>query len=712
VCVCVDVYCLHTESKRTYFTLKVTHGGKFTPPPGRMYVDPVIAWYDCVDYDLFSFYAFEELVDDIGVKGGVAGYYYRIPGETLDVGLYPLKDDEDVMKMLDLIPTHREIEVYVELKRRRPKRGRKCKIKDEVRVEPSNDPTIDPEQAETSIDGTNGQSHVPMIAGQEQQAEDETQIIDEVLDDIDTPSAELHVSRVVGDTDTHAAQPPVSGVDGPEQVEQQSQLTDDDLYQFASPGDNVGVGDDLITDMVAELDQSEDVVLELNKNYVDLEEVVERDDVERDDVENDDVERDDVGTSTQQVNEEEHVVHVSEFEDEEDDLRGPIEPQVEMTDFKFDFDPHFENVSKLADECMTDYTDHDIGYNFDDDFHSDEEANNNKFVNLRKIRLKEIRKEYEGRSNVKKGEFFVTETFKQPKDIKDKLRIYALESRRDIRIEKCDQERIRAMCRGIVVGYGRKDTGSSQPSASSSQSKGKFASSKPYKKNNKAMYEWSLHVSKVGDERSWSVKTLNDKHKCLQTRKIKLLTARFLSSEVAKILVRDRTAPTAAIAMEINEKLQLDVPTTKISRAREFAQKKIDGDHEEQYANLRDYALELKNRNPDTTVKIQVEANPDSSVSSRVFRRIYVCIGALKKGYKAGRRDILGLDGAFIKGHHTGQVLTAVGVDSNNGLYPVAYAVVEAESKSSWLWFLSNLGDDLDLQPNSNFTFISDRQKV
>ena len=226
------------------------------------------------------------------------------------------------------------------------------------------------------------------------------------------------------------------------------------------------------------------------------------------------------------------------------------------------------------------------------------------------------------------------------------------------------------------------------------------------------MCEWSLHVSKVGDERSWSVKTLNDEHKCLQTRKIKLLTARFLSSEVAKILVRDRTTPTAAIAMEINEKLQLDVPTTKISRAREFAQKQIDGDHEEQYANLRDYALELKNRNPDTTVKIQVEANPDSSVSSRVFRRIYVCIGALKKGYKAGRRDILGLDGAFIKGHHTGQVLTAVGVDSNNGLYPVAYAVVETESKSSWLWFLSNLGDDLDLQPNSNFTFISDRQKV
>nr|GEV17404.1 hypothetical protein [Tanacetum cinerariifolium] len=43
----------------------------------------------------------------------------------------------------------------------------------------------------------------------------------------------------------------------------------------------------------------------------------------------------------------------------------------------------------------------------------------------------------------------------------------------------------------------------------------------------------------------------------------------------------------------------------------------------------------------------------------------------------------------------------AVGVDNNNGVYLLAYAIVEAGSKSSCLWFL-----DLDLQPNSNFTCI------
>ncbi|GJT24799.1 mutator type transposase [Tanacetum coccineum] len=46
-------------------------------------------------------------------------------------------------------------------------------------------------------------------------------------------------------------------------------------------------------------------------------------------------------------------------------------------------------------------------------------------------------------------------------------------------------------------------------------------------------------------------------------------------------------------------------------------------------------------------------------------------------GFRASRRDLLGLDGAFMKGPFLGQCL----------------------------------GDDIDLHPNSNFTFISDRQK-
>nr|KAJ0212801.1 hypothetical protein LSAT_V11C400226000 [Lactuca sativa] len=115
-----------------------------------------------------------------------------------------------------------------------------------------------------------------------------------------------------------------------------------------------------------------------------------------------------------------------------------------------------------------------------------------------------------------------------------------------------------------------------------------------------------------------------------------------------------------------------------------------------------------------SSIRTYIDVYPETSMSvtTKTFRRIYVCLGALKLGFKSGLRDFLGLDGTFMKGPYPGQVLTAVGLDSNNGIYPVAYVVVETESTSSWTWFLELLGEDLDLGPNSNFTFILDRQKV
>ena len=72
---------------------------------------------------------------------------------------------------------------------------------------------------------------------------------------------------------------------------------------------------------------------------------------------------------------------------------------------------------------------------------------------------------------------------------------------------------------------------------------------------------------------------------------------------------------------------------------------------------------------------------------------------------------MIGLDGTHIKTTYKGQILTAVGVDPNNCMYPIAYAVVEAENHNSWWWFLKLLGEDLALDSGLGWTLISDRQK-
>ncbi|GJY34447.1 hypothetical protein Tco_0418916 [Tanacetum coccineum] len=88
------------------------------------------------------------------------------------------------------------------------------------------------------------------------------------------------------------------------------------------------------------------------------------------------------------------------------------------------------------------------------------------------------------------------------------------------------------------------------------------------------------------------------------------------------------------------------------------------------------YVVELQSTNPNTTLKIQVERNTDPSLPTRVFQRIYVCLGALKLGFRACKRELSSIDGSFMKEPFSGQVLAAVGLDSNNGIYPLAYALV------------------------------------
>ncbi|GJR62953.1 mutator type transposase [Tanacetum coccineum] len=77
------------------------------------------------------------------------------------------------------------------------------------------------------------------------------------------------------------------------------------------------------------------------------------------------------------------------------------------------------------------------------------------------------------------------------------------------------------------------------------------------------------------------------------------------------------------------------------------------------------------------------ESEADHMKPTRIFKRIYVCLGAAKEGFKACMRQFLGFDGTFMKGPFPGQLLTAVGVDPNNGIYPLAYGIVETELRES-----------------------------
>ncbi|CAN1753129.1 hypothetical protein LINPERHAP1_LOCUS5032 [Linum perenne] len=78
---------------------------------------------------------------------------------------------------------------------------------------------------------------------------------------------------------------------------------------------------------------------------------------------------------------------------------------------------------------------------------------------------------------------------------------------------------------------------------------------------------------------------------------------------------------------------------------------------------------------------------------------------------KAGRVRKHGVELAREVG---GQLLTAVGLDANDGVYPIAYAAVTTENEDNWKWFLLYLTNDLgiDEESSGDWMIMSDKQKV
>lgn len=81
-------------------------------------------------------------------------------------------------------------------------------------------------------------------------------------------------------------------------------------------------------------------------------------------------------------------------------------------------------------------------------------------------------------------------------------------------------------------------------------------------------------------------------------------------------------------------------------------------------------------------------------------------------GWKVGCRPLIGVDGTFLKGKARGILLTAVGIDADEAIYPIAFAVCSKENTHTWKWFFEWLKRSLELDNGQNITIMSDMQKV
>ncbi|GJU62779.1 retrovirus-related pol polyprotein from transposon TNT 1-94 [Tanacetum coccineum] len=158
---------------------------------------------------------------------------------------------------------------------------------------------------------------------------------------------------------------------------------------------------------------------------------------------------------------------------------------------------------------------------------------------------------------------------------------------------------------------------------------------------------------------------------------------------------------------DIRQKFMIDVSLGQCRRAKQRALFDHEGGLIEHYSRLYDYRQAILDSNPGSTCRLDVVQDN----ASPTFKRIYFCFKGVKDGWLAGCRKVIGLDGCFLKHTCKGELLTAMGRDANNQMYPIAWAVVRVENSENWMWFLSLLQDDLSLNDGTGITIISDSHK-
>ncbi|XP_019237885.1 PREDICTED: uncharacterized protein LOC109218021 [Nicotiana attenuata] len=206
------------------------------------------------------------------------------------------------------------------------------------------------------------------------------------------------------------------------------------------------------------------------------------------------------------------------------------------------------------------------------------------------------------------------------------------------------------------------------------------------------------------------VKTLNSRHDCNPAFDNSRVEYSTIAYYFKKKLQDNPKYKVKEMRADLKNSFQLNASKPKFKRAKRKILENLEGSFTDDYNKLEAYANALRDSNPGSDVVINLSKEALLQ-GKRKFLRMYICFHALKMGYKEGLRPFIGLDGTFLKRKAKGQLLVAVGKDNMNYFYPLAWAVVDRETKRSWTWFLELLHNSLDLNMGNGVTYMSDMQK-
>lgn len=215
---------------------------------------------------------------------------------------------------------------------------------------------------------------------------------------------------------------------------------------------------------------------------------------------------------------------------------------------------------------------------------------------------------------------------------------------------------------------------------------------------------WRIHASRLSTTQLICIKKMNSTHTCegAVSTTGHQATRSWVASIIKEKLKFLPNYKPKDIVNDIKQEYGIQLNYFQAWRGKEIAKEQLQGSYKDAYNQLPFFCDKIMETNPGSLATFTTKE--DSS-----FHRLFVAFHASLSGFQQGCRPLLFLDSIPLKSKYQGTLLAATAADGDDGVFPVAFAVVDAETDENWHWFLLQLKSAFSI--TCPITFVADRQK-
>ncbi|XP_031260044.1 uncharacterized protein LOC116118214 [Pistacia vera] len=214
-----------------------------------------------------------------------------------------------------------------------------------------------------------------------------------------------------------------------------------------------------------------------------------------------------------------------------------------------------------------------------------------------------------------------------------------------------------------------------------------------------------LYAALMSDDVSFHIRKYRHTHTCTRVYNNREATTAWVAEKMGDFIRSQKGSSIKPLVDAFGRKHYLQLSRSKLYRANKLANERSDKLYVESFTSLLKYDHIVKHTNPGCMYNVK-SVSPEGIPN---FQRCFLGFAAQKNEFIEGCRQFIGVDGCHLKGPYGGVLLSAVSMDANSGIFPVAITICEIENKESWKYFMTLLKGfigDID-----SITIMSDRQK-